>query len=136
MYVVEIDPDKLPVELSTIKTSIVAEVGASAVTRLDFPVREEYGVAGKIIDAAGQPISEVQVELINADGKRVASGVTDEFGLYRFDNVPVGKYTIQVPSQDATSASDNLHKRVVQIKDDFAFDQNLQLPISAAAKKK
>ncbi|MFB2773354.1 carboxypeptidase regulatory-like domain-containing protein [Pelatocladus sp. BLCC-F211] len=136
MYVVEIDPDKLPVELSTIKTSIVAEVGASAVTRLDFPVREEYGVAGKITDAADQPISEVQVELINADGKRVASGVTDEFGLYRFDNVPVGKYTIQVLSQDATAASDNLPKRVVQIKDDFAYDQNLQLPISAAINKK
>ncbi len=136
MYVVEIDPDKLPVELSTIKTSIVAEVGASAVTRLDFPVREEYGVAGKITDAADQPISEIQVELINADGKRVTSGVTDEFGLYRFDNVPVGKYTIQVPSQDATATSDNLPKRVVQIENDFAFDQNLQLPISAAVKKK
>ncbi|MBW4430883.1 MAG: carboxypeptidase regulatory-like domain-containing protein [Pelatocladus maniniholoensis HA4357-MV3] len=96
VYVVEIDPDKLPVELSTIKTSIVAEVAGSAVTRLDFPVREEYGVAGKITDAADQPISEVQVELINADGKRVASGVTDEFGFYRFDNVPVGKYTINI----------------------------------------
>ncbi len=136
IYVVNIDPDKLPVELSTVKTSVVAEVGASAVTRLDFPVREEYGVAGKITDAADQPISELQVELINADGKRVASGVTDEFGLYRFDNVPVGKYTIQIPSQDATATSNNLPKRVVQINNDFAFDQNLQLPISAAVKKK
>lgn len=136
VYVVEIDPDKLPVELSVVKNSIVAEVAGSAVTRLDFPVREEYGVAGRITDTTGKPVVDVQVELINVDGKRVTSGLTDEFGLYRFDNVPVGKYTIQVRSQDATSASDNLPKRVVQIKNDFAFDQDIQLPISAAVKKK
>ncbi|PLZ99747.1 Cna B-type [Fischerella thermalis CCMEE 5268] len=136
IYVVNIDPDQLPVELSTLKNTIVAEVASSAVTRLNFPVREEYGMAGKITDAAGQPVAEVKVELIGADGKTVTSGMTDEFGFYRFDNVPVGKYTIQVPSQDATTPSDNLPKRVVQIKNEFVFDQNLQLPISAAAKKK
>ena len=135
IYVVNIDPDQLPVELSTLKNTIVAEVASSAVTRLNFPVREEYGMAGKITDAAGQPVAEVKVELIGADGKPVTSGVTDEFGFYRFDNVPVGNYTIQVASQDATSPSENLPKRVVQIKNEFVFDQNLQLPISAAAKK-
>ncbi|PLZ12642.1 Cna B-type [Fischerella thermalis WC114] len=136
VYVVELDPNKLPVELSTVKTSIVAEVASSAVTRLNFPVREEYGMAGKITDTAGQAVAKVKVELIGSDGKPVTSGMTDEFGFYRFDNVPVGKYTIQVPSQDATAPSDNLAKRVVQIKNEFVFDQNLQLPISAAAKKK
>ncbi len=136
VYIVEIDPDKLPVELSTTKISIVAEVAGSAVTRLDFPVQEEYGVAGRITDAAGQPMAEVKVELISVDGKRVTSGLTDQFGLYRLDGVPVGKYTLQLPSQDSIAEANNLPKRPLEIRNQFVYEQNLQLPISAAAKKK
>lgn len=135
-YVVELEPDELPVELSVPKTSIIAQVANSAVTRLDFPVRIEYGLAGKITDVAGQPLAQVRVELNNLEGARVISAVTDQFGLYRLDGVPVGKYTLRVSLQDELNRNDSLPKRQIEISNEFVYNQNLQLPVSAAAKKK
>ncbi len=135
-YIVELEPDELPVELSVPKTSTVVQVATSAVTKLDFPVRPEYGVDGRITDVAGQPIERVRIELINSVGIRALSAMTDQFGLYRLDGVPVGKYTLRVSPQDSLNPNDTLPKQQIEIKSEFVYNQNLQLPISAAAKKK
>ncbi|MBD2607518.1 carboxypeptidase regulatory-like domain-containing protein [Scytonema hofmannii FACHB-248] len=135
-YIVELEPDELPVELSVPKTSTVVQVATSAVTKLDFPVRPEYGVAGRITDVAGQPIERVRIELINSAGIRALSAMTDQFGLYRLDGVPVGKYTLRVSPQDSLNPNDILPKQQIEIKSEFVYNQNLQLPISAASKKK
>lgn len=76
------------------------------------------------------------MELINGAGARVITGVTDEFGLYRLDGVPVGVYTLRVSPQDSLNPNDSLPKLEIQIRNQFVYDRNLQLPISAAAKKK
>ncbi|MBV6625200.1 MAG: carboxypeptidase regulatory-like domain-containing protein [Rivularia sp. (in: Bacteria)] len=136
VYVVELEPEELPIELAVSKTSLVAEVAPNGVTRVDFPVRTEYGVAGKVTDASGQPLKEVRIELLTSTGARALSGTTDQFGLYRLDGVPVGKYTLRVSPQDALNSNNTLPKRQVVIKNKFVYNQNLQLPISAAAKKK
>ena len=78
---------------------------------------------------------EVQVELINSAGARVSSAVTDEFGLYRLDGVPIGNYTLQVPPQNTIKDGVNLPTRAVTINSQFIYDQNLQLPIVAAVKQ-
>ncbi len=135
-YIVELEPDGLPVELSVPKSSLIAQVANSAVTRLDFPLRAEYGLAGKVTDVAGQPVSSVRIELINPQGARVITSVTDQFGLYRLDSVPVGKYVLRVSTQDTLNPNDILPKRQIEISNEFIYNQNLQLPISAAAKKK
>lgn len=135
VYVVALDPDELPIEVAVRKTSIVAEVAGAAVTQLDFPVRLEYGMAGKITDVAGQPIPNVEVELVDEQGKRVVSSTTDQFGLYRLDSVPVGKYTLRVPVQDGIASVDTLPKLEVAINKEFVYDQNMQLPITAASKE-
>ena len=136
VYVVELEPEELPIELAVSRTSLVAEVAPSGVTRVDFPVRTEYGVAGKVTDASGQPLKEVRIELVTSTGARVLSGTTDQFGLYRLDGVPVGKYTLQVSPQDELNSNNNLPKRQVVIDNKFVYNQNLQLPVSAAAKEK
>jgi hypothetical protein len=135
-YIVELEPDGLPVELSVPKSSLIAQVANSAVTRLDFPLRAEYGLAGKVTDVAGQPVASVRVELVNPQGTRVITAVTDQFGLYRLDGVPVGKYVLRVSTQDTLNPNDVLPKRQIEIGNEFVYNQNLQLPISAAAKKK
>ena len=135
VYVVELEPEELPIELAVSKTSLVAEVAPSGVTRVDFPIRAEYGVAGKVMDASGQPLTEVRIELINNTGARVLSGVTDKFGLYRLDGVPIGKYTLRISPQEQLSTQESLPKLNIEIRDKFVYEQNLQLPVSAAAKK-
>ncbi|MDY6897810.1 MAG: carboxypeptidase regulatory-like domain-containing protein [Cyanobacteriota bacterium] len=136
VYVIELEPEELPIELAVSKTSLVAEVGAAGVTRVDFPVRTEYGVAGKVTDASGQPLKEVRIELVTSTGARVLSGTTDQFGLYRLDGVPVGKYTLRVSPQDSLNSNNTLPKRQVVINNKFVYNQNLQLPVSAASKNK
>ncbi|WGV26383.1 carboxypeptidase regulatory-like domain-containing protein [Halotia branconii] len=135
VYIVEIEPEQLPVELSLKKTTIVAEVASSAVTRLDFPANLEYGMAGRITDVTGQPMSEVEVELIDAEGKRVSTTMTDQFGLYRLDGVPVGNYTLRVPAQEGITNGITLPNLQVAISKDFVYDQNLKLPVAAAVKE-
>jgi Carboxypeptidase regulatory-like domain len=135
-YIVELEPDELPVELSVPKSSLIAQVANSAVTRLDFPLRAEYGLAGKVTDVAGQPVASVRIELMNPQGARVITAVTDQFGLYRLDGVPVGKYVLRVSTQDTLNPNDILPKRQIEIGNEFVYNQNLQLPISAASKKK
>ncbi|MEH2435624.1 MAG: carboxypeptidase regulatory-like domain-containing protein [Nostoc sp.] len=130
VYVVQFDPQGLPVELSVKKSTIVAKVESSAVTKLDFPVRVEYGLAGRITDAAGKPIPGIEVEVINAEGKRISSSESDEFGLYRLDAVPLGKYTLRIPPQDGIRNNSNLPTREITIDKDFLYDQNLQLPFA------
>lgn len=39
-------------------------------------------------------LSEIPVILINEEGKTIASGITNEKGEYRFDNLPVGNYIV------------------------------------------
>ncbi|MEA5505306.1 carboxypeptidase regulatory-like domain-containing protein [Halotia wernerae UHCC 0503] len=135
VYIVELDPDRLPIELAIGKSTIVAEVAGAAITRLDFSVTEEYGLAGRITDVVGQPMAEVRVELINPAGARVLSTTTDQFGLYRLDGVPVGNYTLRVPAQEGITNGITLPNLQVAINKDFVYDQNLKLPIAAAAKK-
>ncbi|MEM9926502.1 MAG: carboxypeptidase regulatory-like domain-containing protein, partial [Cyanobacteria bacterium P01_D01_bin.50] len=135
VYVIELEPEELPIELAVSKTSLVAEVAPSGVTRVDFPVRTEYGIAGKITDVSGQPLTEVSIELINNAGARVLSGTTDQFGLYRLDGIPVGKYTLRVSPEDELNSNGTLPKRQVEIKNKFVYNQNLQLPVSAATKE-
>ncbi len=135
IYTVELEPDELPVEVSTPKTSFVVEVANSGVTKLDFPLRVEFGLAGRITDVSGQPVGQIRVELVNASGVRVLSGVTDEHGLYRLDGVPVGKYILRIPPQENLDISDALPKRPVEISREFIYNQNLKLPVSAAVLK-
>ncbi|AUS99315.1 Cna B-type [Nostoc sp. CENA543] len=134
-YFIQIDPDELPIEVNVRKTSIVAEVAGGAVTQLDFPVRLEYGMAGKITDVSGQPMSNVEIEVVDAEGKRVTTATTDQFGLYRVDSLPVGKYTLRIPKQANITNNDTLPQLEVAISKDFIYDQNLQLPVAAAVKQ-
>ncbi|WP_066379842.1 carboxypeptidase regulatory-like domain-containing protein [Anabaena sp. CA = ATCC 33047] len=134
-YVVQLDPNELPLEINLRKTSIVAEVAGGAVTQLNFPVSLEYGMAGRITDVSGQPMPYIELEVIDAEGKRVSTAATDQFGLYRVDGLPVGKYTLRVPNQENITNSESLPKLDVAISNDFIYEQNLRLPISAAVQQ-
>ncbi len=127
VYTVELDPEKLPIELTVKKSTLVVEVASAAVTNLDFTATAEYGIAGRLTDAAGNPVANTRLDLINQEGKRILAAWTDEFGLYRLDGVGVGKYTLLVPEQSSIPQSDTLPKIEVEVRDEFVYDQNLQL---------
>jgi hypothetical protein len=130
VYVVQLDTEQLPVEISLKKTAVVAQVSSSSVTHVEFHGELEYGLAGRVTDATGKPIPYLEVELVNAEGKAVSQSATNEFGLYRLDGVPAGKYQLQVPAQDQIANPSTLPTKLITVTSDFLYEQNLQLPIN------
>ncbi len=127
VYVVELEPNELPVELSILKSSRVARVAGGATTDVEFAMQAEFGVAGRIRDAKGQTKSNISLQLVNTQGVVVKSTRTDEFGLYRIDGIPIGKYKIQVilpPTSNIGKQSPSLD---LEIRDRFLFDRDLQI---------
>jgi hypothetical protein len=127
VYRLELDRENLPIELVPERVALNAEVAAAAVTRLDFVVRPEFGLAGRVRDSAGTAVSGMEVELVAADGTVLQSASTDHFGLFRIDSVPIGVYTLRLAPGSAPAPGVVAPTRIVEIRDDFLFGQDLEL---------
>ncbi|HVN33607.1 MAG TPA: carboxypeptidase-like regulatory domain-containing protein, partial [Thermoanaerobaculaceae bacterium] len=100
-------------------------------TRVDFELRVEFGLAGRVRDAIGTPLAGVRVELVSPAGEIVAMGRTDTFGLYRIDGVAPGHYVVRLAA-GAVPTGVTPPSREVAIVDDFLFDQDLTVPVVVA----
>lgn len=128
LHRVQLDIENLPIELAPERVSYIVEVANGAVSRVDFRIRAEYGVAGRVTDSDGNRITGAPVRLVAADGGVVASDTTDRFGLFRVDRVPPGTYTLTVAIPD----SDTTATRPVTVVDDYLFGQDLVVPAQPA----
>jgi hypothetical protein len=126
-YIVEIEPNELPVELSILKSSRVARVAGGATTNVEFDLQAEFGVAGRIRDVQGKTQPNISLQLTNLQGVVIKSTRTDEFGLYRIDGIPIGKYKIQVVSQTKNTTDRKPPALDLEIRDRFLFDRDLQI---------
>jgi hypothetical protein len=104
-----------------------AQVGGAAVTRVDFIVRPEYGAAGRVVGPDGAPIPGLALELLDGARVVVERTVTDAFGLYRMDGLPVGSYLLRVAPGARAASGEPASSRIVHIADDFVFGQDLVL---------
>jgi hypothetical protein len=123
IYSVELDPLELPIELSPERTRVTVEVVSAAATRVDFVVRLELGIAGRVVDELGSPVSDAEVAVLDEDGRVVARGVSDMFGLYRLDAIVPGRYTVQVLADEEV-----IGRREVVVVDDYVFSQDVEVP--------
>lgn len=133
MHVVDLDLENLPLELVPERNSLIARVLPRAVTRVDFTVRQEYGLAGRVTDAAGRRRDGVRVVLENGSGSLVAAATTDRFGLYRIDHVAPGDYRLCVDAADPALGSVPSPERMVRVRDEFLFGLDLELPVPRVA---
>ena len=122
IYTVDIDTEKLPLELNVARKSVKAEVRNGAVTEVNIPVYAEYGVAGCLKDFQGKGISGIVLEVADPSGTAAGSVTTDQFGYYRIDGLKPGTYTIR------TLGTGKTKERSFTIKNDFLFDIDLTLP--------
>ncbi len=127
VYRLELDRENLPIELTPERVVIAVEVAAAAVTRIEFLVRPEFGVAGRVTGAAGGHLAGMTVELLDAGGRLVKSATSDRFGLFRFDGLPIGRYTLRAVPQSFSGAPGDLPSRPVEIVNDYLFGQDLVL---------
>jgi len=127
VYRVRLDTENLPIELVPSDNTIVVQVAATAVTTVDFSVRPEFGIAGRLTDAAGRRIEGRLIEVVDGDGKRIGRAVSDRFGLYRVDGLPVGVYTVRVVDDTSLEPGRSVGSRRFELVDDFLFGQDLAL---------
>jgi len=124
---VELDPEHLPIELTPVRSRFLVEVEAAAATRVDFVVRPEFGIAGRVRDAAGNPVSGVTIEMLGPAEETLQVAVSDRFGLYRIDGLAPGGYMLRVSETTSDGHTGVRAWRVVHIDNDFLFDQDLDL---------
>jgi hypothetical protein len=91
-------------------------------------VRPEFGIAGRVTDAAGKMLGGLRVEIVDAQGRPAGTTVTDGFGLYRIDGLPIGRYRLSLDAGELFAPKVDSPERRSEIRDDFLFDQNLRLP--------
>ena len=132
VYRIEYDPDRLPIELSPRERKRLVEVAVGAITRADFTLDVEFGIAGRVL-VDGQKLPGLLLELVDHTNNVVASGVTDRFGLFRIDSVPIGSYTLRLSPQNAPELDVEWPSRPVTVIDDFLFDPDLSLEVPAGA---
>lgn len=128
LYRVELDRENLPIELTPERVSFVVEVAPAAVTRLDFVVKPEFGLAGQVTDADGRRLPGIQVEILDAEGRTLKSVPSDRFGLFRIDGLAIGSYTLRVAPESFPGVPESAPSRPIEIVDDYLFGQDLVLP--------
>jgi len=127
IYRVALDAEGLPIELVPTAGPLVVEVAEAAVTRVTLPVRLELGIAGRVVGPAGDPLEGLELEVV-ADGRVIARGDTDRFGLYRADGIPPGRYEVRLSPGQTFKGS-----REVVVVDDYLFGQDLVASPTATA---
>lgn len=121
---VAFDSEGLPIELTPRDPDRIVEVASGAVTRADFFLDVEFGLAGRVRLGVA-PYPGAVVELVDAGGTAVASTVTDRYGLYRFDGVSIGRYTVRLGGELRDVGG--MPVRQLELRDDFLFDQDLDI---------
>ncbi len=75
----------------TVPASIQRSITRSAITG-------ERKISGTVVDPHGSIIVGAEVRIASVDAGFSASGKTDENGAFSFENLPIGKYRIEVES--------------------------------------
>jgi len=123
VYEVELDTENLPIELQPARSSVVVQIAGGAITRVEFTVRPEFGIAGRLTDLSGRHLPGIRLLVENASGETVARATTDRFGLY---GRPPATYTLRL--DPVAMPGLDLPTRKFVITDDFLFGQDLILP--------
>ncbi len=122
LHRLELDPENLPIELVPRRLVLHARVASAAVTRVDFELVPELGVAGRVTTSSGGFLPGVELEALDPSGVAVARAHTDRFGYYRLDGLPPGTYVLR-----PAGASSDAPRRTFEIRGDFLFGIDLQL---------
>ncbi|MEV6316779.1 MFS transporter [Streptomyces sp. NPDC051776] len=74
--------------------ALPVEVGGQGVTRIEARLRSGSVVRGTVRAAAGRPLADARVTLLDAAGNVVATSTTGEDGAYAFTDLDEGEYTL------------------------------------------
>jgi hypothetical protein len=130
VYAVQLDEEKVPIELSPVDRTVNVEVVAGGVSRMVFLFDAEYGAAGRVIGCDGNPLAGAVLRVVDARGRERTRAVSDRFGLFRVDGLRTGTYRFLLLADQHRGVSDDnptLAQRAVTLSDNYLFGQDLVL---------
>ncbi|MDE3141649.1 MAG: carboxypeptidase regulatory-like domain-containing protein [Pseudomonadota bacterium] len=113
VYRVQLDAEHMPIDLVPDTAAPWVQVRAGVTTTANFHVSLRLGFAGRVT-RDGQPLANVAIEILDAQGKAVKTLSSDQWGYYRVDDLPPGTYTVRA---DGTSRSVTLQRAFLYQQD-------------------
>lgn len=128
LHKVAIDARYLPMELSPLADqSFWVRLEKSAATEVPLGLEVKFSIAGRVQDANGVNLPYQRLLILDNTGQIVGEVYTDQFGLYRTNNVAPGSYKVMA---DRNGDGDAVIEVVVS--DSYLFEQNLVIPVATA----
>lgn len=139
------------------RTSQSFELAEKRCVELYFTLTWQSSVGGRVIGETGEPVRGARLSLAPAelaphefgDHQKTADAYTDEQGVYKFEQVPPGRYYVIVNAHDSPrvdeppyprtflpGVEDPQHASIVKVgeRDELA-DQNLRMPRKLVARE-
>ena len=92
------DKSLLDLTLSPAKKQLLVLGKAGVNGPIDYPFTKSGGISGKVFrtgpDGDEQPLENVHIVLLGADGKEVTDAWTEYDGYFSFDDIPLGAYEL------------------------------------------
>lgn len=127
VYEVEIDEGNLPIEYVPEKRRYLVEVARATITEVGFVVKEEYGVAGRLVRRNGSPVANAVLVVLDDEGEELARSKSGRFGYYRMNALSPGAYKIRVIKVAGEFMPEPFTEIMVEVKHAFLFKQDLQI---------
>jgi EmrB/QacA subfamily drug resistance transporter len=96
--------------------ALPVEIAAQGVTRTEFELSPGLHVRG-LVQAAGRPLNDARVTLIDTAGNVVASATTGEDGGYAFTDLDGGEYTVTAAGYPPKATQVTVHGPGVESHD-------------------
>ncbi|WP_443046682.1 MFS transporter [Streptomyces sp. DSM 40750] len=96
--------------------ALPVEIASQGVTRTEVELSSGLPVQG-VVQAAGRPLNDARVTLIDAAGNVVATATTGEDGGYAFTDLDGGEYTVMAAGYPPKATSLTVHGSGVQSHD-------------------
>lgn len=110
-YRLDLDPSGYPTTGKPSQESYAVEVTAGGYTTISIPFSVTYTIAGRVLDAQGNPVGGAKVEAVPVDKGNKSIAISNGAGVFFVDNLHQGKYQLMLDGQAA-------HSEIVEIKSD------------------
>jgi hypothetical protein len=119
---VELDVENLPLDTAPTAQRLGVEVAPGRSTPVRFALALRLGLVGRVLDREERGLPNAMVRLLGAEGEDMGVQATDAYGVFRFADLPPGRYRLQHLDESASA----LMERPLELVDTYLFDQDLR----------
>ncbi|QQE67267.1 hypothetical protein GFS31_39800 [Leptolyngbya sp. BL0902] len=96
LHRLDLDPAGFPIDGQPSQTAYAVEVTSGSYTPVPIPITRAFTVAGRVLDAEGNPVAGARVEAIPQNGGGPRLSVTNRAGIYYLEDLRTGTYQLRV----------------------------------------